>query len=138
MFASWRGIRRRDAAHSYATRTLVNTHLAGKRTKRSTEILTSQVPDYPATGVPAETQMLVRAALASLPRQCRAVVMLRYWADLSVDQVAEMLGCSPGTVKSQSARGPDKLRQTLADPVEPSPATGRNHERHETTDPGHG
>jgi len=42
-------------------------------------------------------------------------VVMRYWADLSVNEVAELLGCSPGNVKSQSARGLDKLRLALGD-----------------------
>jgi hypothetical protein len=41
--------------------------------------------------------------------------VLRYWEDLSVEQVADLLGCSAGNVKSQSARGLDKLRALLAD-----------------------
>jgi DNA-directed RNA polymerase specialized sigma24 family protein len=41
--------------------------------------------------------------------------VLRFYCDLSVEQVAEALGCSPGTVKSQTARGLDALRRVLAD-----------------------
>src|SRR5215467_14097106 len=48
VFVSWRKIRRQDAAHAYATRTLVNTYLADKRLRRSTEILTDHLPDGPA------------------------------------------------------------------------------------------
>jgi DNA-directed RNA polymerase specialized sigma24 family protein len=43
------------------------------------------------------------------------VVVLRYWEDLSIEQVAELLGCSAGNVKSQSARSLDKLRALLGD-----------------------
>ena len=52
-------------------------------------------------------------ALAALPRQARAVVVLRYWEDLSIDQVADILRCSAGNVKSQSARGLQKLCERL-------------------------
>ena len=48
-----------------------------------------------------------------LPPRARAVVVLRYWADQSVEQTAALLGCSPGNVKSQSARALDKLRLLL-------------------------
>jgi sigma-70-like protein len=58
---------------------------------------------------------MVLAALAMLPPRSRAVVVLRYWADLSVDQVAVILGCSPGNVRSQSARALAKLRVLLGD-----------------------
>ena len=89
-------------------RTLVNTYLADKRRKRSEEMLTSNVPERRSAPGP-ETRIVVLDALATLPPKSRAVVVLRYWADLSVDQVADMLGCSPGNVKSQSARALSKL-----------------------------
>ena len=106
VFVSWRKIRRRDAVRAYAARTLVNTYLADKRSKRSTE---------------------------------RAVVVLRYWEDLSVDQTAVVLGCSPGNVKSLAAGALGKLRVVLDDaltgydPTEPRPE-----EQHEVKDTRHG
>jgi RNA polymerase sigma factor (sigma-70 family) len=54
-------------------------------------------------------------ALATLPPRARAVVVLRYWEDLSVDQVAAILRCSVGNVKSQSSRGLLKLRDLLGE-----------------------
>ena len=53
-------------------------------------------------------------ALAAVPPRQRAVLVLRYWEDLPVDEVAALLNCSPGTVKSQSARGLDTLRGLLS------------------------
>ena len=115
VFVSWRKIRRQDAVQAYAARTLVNTYLAGLRLKRSEEILTSKLPEREIQSPAAETRIVVLNALATLPPKSRAVVVLRYWADLSVDQVAAILGCSPGNVKSQSARALDKLRTALDD-----------------------
>ena len=115
VFVSWRKIRRREAEHAYASRTLVNTYLAGKRLKRSEEVLTSKLPEREIQSPAPETRIVVLNALATLPPKSRAVVVLRYWADLSVDQVADILGCSPGNVKSQSARALDKLRTVLDD-----------------------
>jgi RNA polymerase sigma factor (sigma-70 family) len=54
-------------------------------------------------------------ALARLPPRQRAVVVLRYWEDLSIEQVSNVLHCSTGTVKSQGARGLRTLRALLAD-----------------------
>jgi RNA polymerase sigma-70 factor (sigma-E family) len=97
VFVSWHKIRRQDAVYAYATRTLVNTYLADRRLKRAGEVLTSRVPEC-LVEVPApETRMVVLDALAALPPGGRAVVVLRYWADLSVEQAATVLGCSPGT-----------------------------------------
>jgi RNA polymerase sigma-70 factor (sigma-E family) len=115
IFVSWRRIRRADAAYSYATKTLVNTYFADRRLKRAGEVLTDQLPEHPAPEQAPELRLLVLDALATLPPQTRAVVVLRYWADLSVEQVANLLHCSEGNVKSQSARGLDKLRPLLSE-----------------------
>jgi RNA polymerase sigma-70 factor (sigma-E family) len=113
VFVSWPRIRRRGAADTYATRTLVNTFLADKRLRRSSEILTDQLPERPARGVAPETRIVVLEALATLPPRSRATVILRYWADLNVDQAAAVLGCSPGTVKSTTARALARLKDVL-------------------------
>src|SRR5262249_27251622 len=79
----------------------------------------------------------LRAAVAALPSRQRATLVLRFYCDLSVDQAAEVLGCSPGTVKSQTARALDAVRRALgptADPADPgstraadvSPEVGRS------------
>lgn len=118
VYASWPRIRRREAAYGYATRTLVNTYLADRRLRRSGEILTGQLPERPVGGPPPETRILVLDALATLPPRSRATVILRYWADLNVDQAAAVLGCSPGTVKSTTARALARLKEVLGDDME--------------------
>jgi len=115
VFLSWRRIRRQEAEHAYATRTLVNCYFSDKRLRRSTEVLTGQLPEDPYLLPGPETRMVVLDALATLPPRGRAVVVLRYWEDLSVEQTADALGCSTGNVKSQSARALDKLRAVLGD-----------------------
>jgi RNA polymerase sigma-70 factor (sigma-E family) len=114
VFLAWRRIRRQDAAYAYATRTLINCYLADRRLKRPVEVLTDLFPEVPTAGLAPETRLVVLAALAELPPRARAVVVLRYWTDLSVDEVAAMLNCSPGNVTSQSSRALSKLRVTLA------------------------
>jgi RNA polymerase sigma-70 factor (sigma-E family) len=115
VFVSWRRIRRQDAVHSYTTRTLINTYLADKRLKRTGELLTGWLPERPVQAPGPETRVMLLDALATLPPRTRAVVVLRYWADLSVEQVADVMGCSTGNVKSLSARGLDKLRVVLGE-----------------------
>jgi RNA polymerase sigma-70 factor (sigma-E family) len=123
VFTSWRRISRKDAADAYATRTLVNTYLADKRRKRVGEVLTGTLPERPVQVQTPEVRVLVLNALATLPPKARAVVVLRYWSDLSVEQVATLLDCSTGNVKSQSSRALDKLRVLLADaPGDDGPA----------------
>jgi DNA-directed RNA polymerase specialized sigma24 family protein len=62
----------------------------------------------------------LRAAVAALPPRQRATLVLRFYCDLSVDQAAQILGCSPGTVKSQTARALEAVRRALG----PAPAAG--------------
>ena len=138
VFVSWRRIRRQDAVHAYTNRTLVNAYLAHRRLKRTSELLTGSFPERPAHDPAPETRMLLLDALATLPPRSRAVVVLRYWADLSVEQVADVMGCSPGNVKKLSARALDKLRVLLGEamaesgssslpPVKPYEPGGRRH-----------
>jgi RNA polymerase sigma-70 factor (sigma-E family) len=132
MFVAWREIRRQDGVHAYANRTLVNTYLAHRRLKRTGEVLTGLFPDRPAAAAAPETRMVVLDALATLPPRARAVVVLRYWADLSVEQVADVLDCSAGNVKSLSARALHRLRavldEALAEPGPPSrPPLAQHH-----------
>lgn len=115
VFVAWRRIRRQDAAYSYATRTLMNCYLADRRRKRPVEVLTDRLPDQAVAGPSPETRLLVLRALAELPPKARAVVVLRYWADLSVDEAAGILGCSTGNVRSQSTRALSKLRLVLGE-----------------------
>jgi RNA polymerase sigma-70 factor (sigma-E family) len=115
MFVSWRRISQPEATHAYATRTLINAYLAGRRRKRAAELLPGRLPDRPVEAQAPELRIVVLDALATLPPKARAVVVLRYWEDLSIGQVAELLGCSAGNVKSQSARSLDKLRALLGD-----------------------
>jgi RNA polymerase sigma-70 factor (sigma-E family) len=116
MFVAWRRISRQDAVYAYASRTLVNTYLASRR-RRGRELLADWLPERPDPAAVAspEVRMVVLGALATLPAKMRVVVVMRYWADLSVEQVADLLGCSTGNVKSQSARGLDKLRALLGE-----------------------
>lgn len=67
----------------------------------------------------AERRVVVRA-LAQLPVRQRQVVVLRFFEDLSVEQTAELLGCSAGTVKSYTSRALARLRCLLADDHEPN------------------
>jgi len=74
------------------------------------------VPPSPTSPDP-DDQLAVRAAVALLPHRQRAALVLRYYADLSVVEVAEALDCAPGTVKSLTSKGVARLRRRLGDAV---------------------
>jgi RNA polymerase sigma-70 factor (sigma-E family) len=124
VFAAWHRIRNKDSVHAYAKRTLLNTYFVDCRRKRRGEVLGGDTRELPARAAEPQTPELrldLTAALATLPPKARAIVVLRYWEDMSIEQVAAQLGCSAGNVKSQSARSLDKLRELL-DPVVPGAA----------------
>ncbi|MFF8769498.1 SigE family RNA polymerase sigma factor [Kitasatospora sp. NPDC015120] len=105
-------IRDPGAAEAYVRRTMVRTHVSRwRRTRR--EVLTPRLPDSPAAAVDPRDEEL-EAALRALPPRQRTAVVLRYYADLPVAQVAEELGCSTATAKTHLARAMRTLRQELA------------------------
>jgi RNA polymerase sigma-70 factor (sigma-E family) len=104
---------RQDAPEAYVRRVMVSTFLTWKRRKCHGEITVAVVPDR-MLGRDAFADVDLRRsltqALRGLPRRQRAVVVLRYFEDLTEAQTAAALGCSVGTVKSQSAKALAKLR----------------------------
>jgi RNA polymerase sigma-70 factor (sigma-E family) len=84
------------------------------------ETPTAAVPEAASGDVFAavDERAVLLAALGGLPTRQRQVVVLRYYDDLSERQVADLLGCSVGTVKSQAARGLGKLRAALGAAVD--------------------
>lgn len=110
----WRAWRRiGDDPDPYVYRTLVNTHASWWRRRWRGEIPTSAPPE--TTDVndvmgAADSRALLWEALGRLPRGQRAVLVLRFFEDLSESRVAEILDCSVGTVKSQASKALAKLR----------------------------
>ncbi|TWD81775.1 RNA polymerase sigma-70 factor (sigma-E family) [Kribbella amoyensis] len=113
---AWRSWHRIEAddPDAYVRRVLVNTFRAGWRVKRGKREFTAEVvPERPVTGEyeASDRRAALLAALARLPRRMRAMVVLRYFEDLTEAATADALGCSVGTVKSQTSRALAKLRQ---------------------------
>ncbi|MGD9957812.1 SigE family RNA polymerase sigma factor [Nocardioides sp.] len=108
----WSSITKGDAVESYVRRALVTTYTDWWRRRWTGEIPTGALPDTARladTTLSDERRDLV-LALATLPRGQRAVLVLRYFEDLTEAQTAEALGVSIGTVKSQSSRALASLR----------------------------
>ncbi len=119
----WPRVRVMEHQAAYARRVLVNIALDGatQRARRTGELAAA---DSTGTWEPADIraqrdllgvddQQELLGALAALPARMRAVIVLRYWEDLPEAEVAEVLGCTTGTVKSTASRGLARLRSTI-------------------------
>ena len=100
----------------YLRRTLY--HLAvdqWRRRRRRPEVLSDVEPPSQADATEAvQLRDALRQALSTLPPRQRAVLVLRYWEQLSEAETADVLGCSIGTVKSTASRGLARLREVTA------------------------
>ncbi len=109
-FASWPRVRRAADPDAYVRKIMVNSNRNRFRSRRVPEFLTGTPPELAQVDRDGEERAELVAALMALPAGQRAVVVLRYWMDLSEAATAEVLGCSVGNVKSQAARALAKLR----------------------------
>jgi RNA polymerase sigma-70 factor (sigma-E family) len=114
LYTNWHRASRAHNLDGYARTTLVNTFLAEQRTRWRRSVVLGGAGDASATPErDLDAALDLRAALATLPPRQRATVVLRYYCDLSIEDTAREMGCSPGNVKSQTARGIDALRRIL-------------------------
>jgi RNA polymerase sigma-70 factor (sigma-E family) len=114
-YASWSRVARTGDPDAYVRRIVINENNTRFRKRRVTERLVDAVPEpggHPSPG-PADAlgdnEALLKALRALGPRQ-RAVIVLRFWMDMSEAETAAALGCSVGTVKSQASRALAALR----------------------------
>jgi|GEM_PF-245907 RNA polymerase sigma-70 factor (sigma-E family) len=139
-YLAWKRLGEIEAVEPYARRVLINTATSWWRRRWHGERPTEILPERPA---PDEIETQVERDrlwrhLQSLPVRQRAVLVLRFYEDLSEAQTAALLNISPGTVKSQTFRALNTLRRRLgaeaeqvlgsatsAAPPTPRPATGR-------------
>jgi RNA polymerase sigma-70 factor (sigma-E family) len=113
----WRSIERVDQPHAYARQVLVNLAASFWRRRFRMPLVALGSVGEPTTADPtvgvADRDALWNAVM-SLPPRMRAVLVLRYWEDLSEAETAAALQCAVGSVKSQSSRGLARLRELLA------------------------
>lgn len=102
---------------SYARRAVTSVAIDWSRKRSSHETPVETTPDSvgPDPTEQVAERMVMLDALANLAPRQRACVVLRYYEDLSVEEIAQTLGCSTGTVKSQTARGLAALREAYGD-----------------------
>jgi RNA polymerase sigma-70 factor (sigma-E family) len=130
LYVHWRRAKAAENRDAYVGAILMNAYLAEQRTAwwKRTSVRPEPVGEPSAAlataaagrGAPVEELLDLRAALRTLAPRRRATVVLRYYCDYSVEQTAQLLGCSAGTVKSQTAKALLQLRGAL----EPQDAVG--------------
>lgn len=119
---AWWRIRRKDSPEKYVRTAILRQYLNQHRRRRDIPMATT-----PESGVDdpalAEIDADLPGMLAGLPPRMRAVLVLRYWEDLSEAGTAEVLGCSVNTVKTHTTRGLARLRELLATARTTAPTT---------------
>lgn len=108
---------RETSPDAYARTVIYHGNVSWWRRRRG-EVLTAEVVDLPSPGAPVERRLLVRRALAALTPRQRAVVVLRYFEDLTERDAAAVLGVTVGTVKSQTHLALRRLREAAPELVE--------------------
>ncbi len=118
LYLAWPRLHDRGAVDAYARRVVLRVLIDERRLGWFRRERSTQAPPDRADEDPVATtgdRMALLAALSRLPPRQRAVLVLRFWEDQSIEQVSGLLGCSEGTVKSQSTRGLQTLRGLLRD-----------------------
>jgi RNA polymerase sigma-70 factor (sigma-E family) len=113
LFVAWHRVQRTQSPDAYARRVLMNAYLSQRRLKRTTETPVAEPAELSAAGEDADLRLTLLAALRKLPPRNRAVVVLRYVDDHSIESVAQALAISPAAVKSLNTRGLAQLRELL-------------------------
>ena len=113
-YLSWDRIRDREAVDGYVRRVMINTQTSWWRRRKVDEYATDELPERPGRDATADLDLhdALWTALSALPKRQRAMVVLRYYEDLSEAETAQVMGVSVGTVKSTTSRALAKLRET--------------------------
>jgi RNA polymerase sigma-70 factor (sigma-E family) len=113
LYVAWRRVEKRDGIDAYARQIVVRCALDERRRGWRRESPVQALPELPVRDGASEDRHVLLEALAAVPQQQRAVLVLRYWEDVSIAESARILGISEGAVKSAASRGLDNLRRVL-------------------------
>ena len=117
LYVHWERAQADGKVEAYARTIVVREFLGERRTAWARRVsLGAQHPEPAAPASDSDLAMDVRNCLGALPARQRATLVLRFYCDFSVTDTAQVLGCTTGTVKSQTAKGLDSLRKALAQP----------------------
>jgi RNA polymerase sigma-70 factor (sigma-E family) len=113
----WRRVQAGGNPEGYVRRVLYTEYVTWWRRRRLSEYPSGQLPEhaYPDSADAVTLRLSLDQALRALSRKQRAVLVLRFYEDRSIEESAAILGCSPGTVKSQTGYALGKLRELLPD-----------------------
>ena len=114
-YMAWPRLREHDRFEAYVRRTIVTTSISWRRRRSFHERPSDALPERSSTD-PVDglgTHQVLLAHLRTLPPRQRAAIVLRFYDDLSVADTADVMGCSPGTVKSHVSIGLAKLRERM-------------------------
>jgi RNA polymerase sigma-70 factor (sigma-E family) len=122
LHASWHRVRRHEAFDAYLRKTLLRACVDEKRRARwRREAPTDVLPEVVDPAVlPDGVRDALVSGLRQLPPGQRATLVLRFFEDLSVEETARVLGCAPGTVKSQTSKGLAALRAIVDPNLDPA------------------
>lgn len=116
LYVHWGRVSRVGNPAGYAQTVLTRTFLAHQRRRSSRERATDVFPDAPGSGDgDASLRLTLLDALARLPAKDRAVVVLRYWEDRSVEETADVMNVSSAAVRTRSSRALGRLRELLGE-----------------------
>jgi RNA polymerase sigma-70 factor (sigma-E family) len=113
VYAHWAKVSSAESPLAYTRTILTRTFLSHRRLRRSGEQPVDEVPDSSASGPDLAMRIDLLAALRQLPPRDRAVLVLRYWEDLSVATAAEVLGIRESACRNRAARALARLRTLL-------------------------
>jgi RNA polymerase sigma-70 factor (sigma-E family) len=113
-YVAWRRVSRTGNPEAYTRKILLRSFLDQQRRRSSSELVVAELPDSSAQES-NDLRLTLLEALRRLPPRDRAIVVLRYWEDHSLETTAELLELPITTVKQQSSRSLAKLRLLLED-----------------------
>ncbi|MFD7903298.1 SigE family RNA polymerase sigma factor [Kitasatospora sp. NPDC059722] len=118
IFVKWRKISRLDNPSGYAQTVLVNTFLSYRRKRSASERVTDEFPEVGVQDPDPALRLTLLRALAELPASDRAVLVLRFWEDRSVEETAAALRLSGTVVRARCRRALARLRGVLGDDID--------------------
>jgi RNA polymerase sigma-70 factor (sigma-E family) len=134
-YVYWHRAAKADDIDAYVRSILVREFIRERQTGWARRVsLTDRPLETPAAAADYDGALDLRTAVATLPPRQRAVLVLRYYCDLNIDQSAAALGCTPGTIKSQTAKALNTLRSFIGPecavtPHRPDPGPNQRDQR---------